>query len=123
MGRVWVLDTETKGTGANMVPLERVTKRSSEARPVVVPRKPRPPRREAPEPPAPRVFRIVDVMSRRLLADEASTREAVGVLRKVRSIVDADIYVWEPERERWRMLKAPERHAIWELAGHQPAPE
>lgn len=24
MGRTWVLDTETKGTGANMVPLEKV---------------------------------------------------------------------------------------------------
>ena len=24
MGKVWVLDTETKGTGANMVPLEKV---------------------------------------------------------------------------------------------------
>jgi len=24
MGRVWVLDTETKGTGAEMVPLDRV---------------------------------------------------------------------------------------------------
>ena len=26
MGKVWVLDTETKGTGANMVPLEKVQK-------------------------------------------------------------------------------------------------
>jgi hypothetical protein len=25
MGKVWVLDTETKGTGAQMVPLEKVT--------------------------------------------------------------------------------------------------
>jgi hypothetical protein len=24
MGKTWVLDTETKGTGANMVPLEKV---------------------------------------------------------------------------------------------------
>jgi hypothetical protein len=27
MGKVWVLDTETKGTGANMVPLEKVLRR------------------------------------------------------------------------------------------------
>jgi hypothetical protein len=26
MGKTWVLDTETKGTGANMVPLEKVHK-------------------------------------------------------------------------------------------------
>jgi hypothetical protein len=27
MGKVWVLDTETKGTGANVVPLEKVQRR------------------------------------------------------------------------------------------------
>ena len=27
MGRVWVLDTETKGTGAEMVPLDKVQKK------------------------------------------------------------------------------------------------
>jgi hypothetical protein len=27
MGKTWVLDTETKGTGANMVPLEKVLKK------------------------------------------------------------------------------------------------
>jgi hypothetical protein len=27
MGKTWVLDTETKGTGANMVPLEKVQKK------------------------------------------------------------------------------------------------
>jgi hypothetical protein len=32
MGRTWVLDTETKGTGANVVPLEKV-QRQPEARP------------------------------------------------------------------------------------------
>jgi len=28
MGKVWVLDTETKGTGASMVPLEKVQKQA-----------------------------------------------------------------------------------------------
>jgi hypothetical protein len=33
MGKTWVLDTETKGTGANMVPLEKVQKKpDSEAK-------------------------------------------------------------------------------------------
>jgi hypothetical protein len=31
MGKVWVLDTETKGTGANMVPLEKVLQRPEPA--------------------------------------------------------------------------------------------
>jgi hypothetical protein len=29
MGKTWVLDTETKGTGANMVPLEKVLEQPS----------------------------------------------------------------------------------------------
>jgi hypothetical protein len=32
VGKVWVLDTETKGTGANMVPLEN-TQKGAESRP------------------------------------------------------------------------------------------
>ena len=40
MGKTWVLDTETKGTGANMVPLEKVQKKpASEEKPVARPRK------------------------------------------------------------------------------------
>ncbi len=31
MGKVWVLDTETKGTGANVVPLEKVVKKPEPA--------------------------------------------------------------------------------------------
>jgi hypothetical protein len=30
MAKVWVLDTETKGTGANVVPLEKVERRPAE---------------------------------------------------------------------------------------------
>jgi hypothetical protein len=44
MGKVWVLDTETKGTGANVVPLEKVLKRPEEPAPPA-PRKPISPRR------------------------------------------------------------------------------
>ena len=47
MGKVWVLDTETKGTGANVVPLEKVLKQPE---PVERPA-PRPERRgDAPAP-------------------------------------------------------------------------
>jgi hypothetical protein len=116
MGKVWVLHTETKGTGATMVPLERVTKRPSAAEPLVVPRKPRRKPEEEPKPTPPRRFRLVDVMSTETLVDDASAGEAIDVLRGVRSIVDVNVYVWQQERERWRMLTFPERHAMWELA-------
>lgn len=120
MGTVWVLHTETKGTGATMVPLDRVTKRSSPVEPVSVLREPEPrreePQEEAPEPRAPRKFRVVDVMTRQPLADDANAREAIDALREVRSIVDVAVYVWHEERERWRMLTFDEQRAMWELA-------
>jgi hypothetical protein len=117
MGKVWVLQTETKGTGANMVPLERTTRRASAAEPVFVPRE-APPRPEPePEPRMPRKFKVVDVMTRETLVDAGSARDAVEVLKDARSLVDVDVYVWQPVHERWRMLTSPERHAMWELAG------
>jgi len=116
MGKVWVLHTETKGTGATMVPLERVTKRAAAPEPVTVPRKPPPRRPKPPEPRPPRRFRIVDLMTRQTLADEASAGEAIDVLKGVRSVVDVNVYVWQEDRDRWRMLTFPEERAMWELA-------
>ena len=116
MSDVWVLHTETKGTGATMVPLERVTQRSVPAEPFRVPRKPRPRPQKAPAPRSPRRFRVVDVMTRQTVAGDAGARGAVEALRGARSIVDVDVYVWQEERNRWRMLTFPERHAMWELA-------
>src|SRR5438270_6086664 len=80
MGSVWVLHTETKGTGATMVPLDSVTKRSRTPERVSVPRKPRRRQPPEPEPSAPRSFRIVDVMSREALADDVSGPEAIEAL-------------------------------------------
>jgi hypothetical protein len=116
---VWVLETETKGTGANMVPLKRTLKR---ARPVpgFNIRKPAP-RDPAPEAPRdPYRFRIADVMTRQVLADDVDARGAVAALADVRSIVDVIVYVWEPESERWRLLSFGETQALWE---HRPATE
>jgi hypothetical protein len=117
MGKTWVLSTETKGTGATMVPLESVTKRSSRGEPLVVPPKPQPRPQAAPEPRPPRRFKVVDVMTRETLIEGAGAREAIDVLEDVRSIVDVYVYVWQPEHDRWRMLTFSERRAMWELAG------
>lgn len=117
MGKTWVLHTETKGTGANMVPLERVTRRSSAPEPLVVPAKPQPPTPPEPEPRAPLRFRVVDVMTRQVLADGAGARETIEVLKDVRSIVDVNVYVWQQERDRWRRLTFGERQTLRELAG------
>jgi hypothetical protein len=116
MGRTWVLRTETKGTGAEMVPLERVTTGPSEPEPVFVRRKPvGTPRTERPSPRRPHQFKIVEVLTRQVLAERSNTRDAVEVLRNVRSPVDIDVYVWREESGRWRLLTFEEKRALWDL--------
>jgi hypothetical protein len=117
VGKTWILHTDTKGTGATMVPLESVTKRRSEPEPLSVPPKPKARKPEAPKPRAPRRFRIVDVMTRQTLADDAGAAETIEALRGVRSIVDVNVYVWQDERKRWRLLTFPEQRALFDRAG------
>jgi hypothetical protein len=116
MPKKWVLRTETKGTGAQMVPLESITQRPNATQPVFVPREQ--PRRAEPEakPREPRRFRVVDVMTRQPLIDDGSTRETVEALSRARSIVDVNVYVWHEEQERWRLLSLAEQRAMWDVA-------
>jgi hypothetical protein len=116
VGKVWVLDTETKGTGAEMVPLEKVLRRPGDeperrrARPVPKPA----PREKAAEPAPPRRFRVIDSLSRELLADDADSAATIELLRGVQQPVDVSIYVWEPHAEDWRLLTRRERSLLWD---------
>ncbi len=65
-------------------------------RPPAPERSPRP--EPEPEPAPPPRFRVVEVLSRRVLSDDASTRETIGVLEGVRSVVDVSIYRWAERR-------------------------
>jgi hypothetical protein len=118
VGKVWILDTETKGTGANMVPLDSVLRKpGSDAvegfrLPALKPPAPTP---QVPR--APRRFRVVDVLTREVLADGAGARATVEVLQGVHSIVDVTIWVWQPEEERWRLLSLEEARALWRYRG------
>ena len=119
MGKVWVLDTETKGTGANMVPLEDVLAKPA---PKKAPRRFRWKRRveapassTAPAPSKPRKFRVIDVMTNLVVAEGCDTRETVEVLKRFRSVVDVDILVWDPPFDRWRRLTMPDKRRIWEF--------
>ena len=123
VARTWILRTDTKGTGAQMVPLDSVTNRSSAAEPVSVLRKPRPRREpQTPQPRPRRRFKIVDVVTRQVLADDASARAAVETLRDVRSLVDVNVYVWQDETRRWRLLTLGEQRTLLELARRSAAP-
>jgi hypothetical protein len=118
MAKVWVLDTETKGTGAQMLPLEKVlSKPAPTTVPVLVPPKPAPRQTEAPEPRRPRRFKVVDVMTREVLAEGANARATVVLLEEIRSIVDVSIYVWEQKAEKWRPLSYGEKKLMWGFRG------
>jgi hypothetical protein len=117
MAKTWILHTETKGTGAQMVPLERRDKRRDPMEPVFVRRTLHPaPESAEPEAAAPRRFRVLDVMTRELLVDDVGAREAVAALREVRSVVDVNVYVWQPEHDQWRRLTLDEQHTLLDLA-------
>ena len=115
MSKQWVLDTETKGTGAQMVPLEKAHDGDGAHAPIVV-QEPQPKPRPAPEPRGPRLFKIVDVMTRQTLAEHVGTREAVRVLEGMRSVVDVNVYVWQREEE-WEQLSQGDRRRLWNLRG------
>ena len=117
MAKKWVLDTETKGTGAQMLPLEKVLREPAgkPARRPVPPRRPKP--APAPGPTAPRRFKVVDVMTREVLAEGAGTRATVDLLKDVRSIVDVAIYVWSDRLEGWQLLSIAESKMLWNLRG------
>ena len=119
MGKVWVLDTETKGTGANMVPLEDVlAKPAPKRRRNPFGRKSRRAPVEqstAPVPSPPKKFKVVDVMTGQVVAEDSGTRETVEVLNRFRSVVDVDILVWDRPFERWRRLNMREKRMLWRL--------
>jgi hypothetical protein len=114
MAKIWVLDTSTKGTGATMVPLE-----STLAKPAPAPERPRRPPKLAPRKPKPAApkqpprFRVVDALSGEVLAEDAPARATLDVLGRLRSVVDARVYVRRPPAESWRLLTLQEQRELW----------
>lgn len=123
MAKTWVLDTETKGTGAQMVPLEKVLRRAGPEEELNVVSLPRPQRpKPAPEVSPPRRFRVVDVMTRGVLAEGADATATVALLEEVASVVDVTVSVWEPKASTWRALTFPEQRALWDFRGRRGRP-
>ncbi len=113
-GKVWVLDTETKGTGAQMVPLEKVLKKPEPKERLVPLMRHTPKPKPEPAPRPPRRFKVTDIASREVLAEGADVRSTLELLGGLRSSVDVTVHVWEPDDERWRRLTLPERQLLWE---------
>ena len=116
MGKTWILRTETKGTGAHMAPIDDVLEKpgSSPSRRLALETR----RRKQPKSPerkAPRKIKVVDMMTRRVLAEGITTAEAIEVLRGVRSIVDVRMYLWDDAKRTWRPLTFAQEKALWDL--------
>jgi hypothetical protein len=128
MAKTWVLDTETKGTGAEMVPLEKVQqrRRSAQEGARAAERRRWRFRKREPEPPAerprqPRRFKVVDVMTREALAEDVPVRRVLELLGESRSVVDSIVYVWDREQDDWRPLTMREQKLLWDQRGLQAA--
>jgi hypothetical protein len=114
MAKVWVLDTDTKGTGAQMVPLETIETAPPPRTPfVAAAAKPAPPPRATPAPRAEKEFKVVDVMTRRVLAEGTDARATVQLLEGIRSVVDVNIHVRDRGAEGWRWLTMGEKKLLW----------
>lgn len=115
MAKTWVLDTETKGTGAHIAPLDgerqRPRERERELDLVTFERPSRAPSQPAPREPL--KLKVVDVLGARVLGEEIGVREAVRLLEGMRSALDARIYVRAPDSGRWRLLSLDEVKALW----------
>jgi hypothetical protein len=120
--KVWVLDTETKGTGAAMVPLDKVLRTPASGEPLYVhPQPTSEPAPRKPEAKRPREFKIVDVTTGAVLGEHLDTRAAVDALEDVDSVVDVRIYAWDHVNEKWVLLTLGEQRTLWGFRGRQPA--
>jgi hypothetical protein len=118
MSKTWVLDTETKGTGAHMVPYEKTLRSGRRERELALVDLGGPaPEAKASPPAAPLLFKVVDVLGARVLAEGVEAREAVEVLEGVRSVLDVRIYQRIAASGRWRLLSLGEAKAMWEFRG------
>jgi hypothetical protein len=105
------------------VPLEHAHRRPPpEKERIAMPPKPVPRLPPPPEPRQPLRFKVVDLMTEEVLAQDVSAGQAVDLLEQVRAVVDVRIYVSDPEKG-WRLLTLGEQKALWELRGQQvPTP-
>ena len=110
-GRTWILDTETKGTGAQMVPLDKVVKQPESpgqaALRAAQARQPKPPPEAGPAPAA-------ALQGRRPLQPRGPrrghrSRATLDLLAGIRSSVDVNVSVWEPSTDAWRLLTLREQ--------------
>ncbi len=119
MAKTWVLDTETKGTGAHIAPLPEgeLNQAAERELSLVTLRRPRAEPSSGEERREPLRFRLVDVMSGRELARDVDAAATIGLLEGMRSVLDARLFVRTAGTGRWRLLTLAEAKALWGFRG------
>jgi hypothetical protein len=122
MAKTWILDTETKGTGAHMKPLEPARAKRDDDRELALVTLERPPRpaREQPQPERLRL-KVVDVLGARTLGEDVDVREAVRLLEGVRSVLDVRVFVRAGADTKWRLIGRDELKTLWGFRGSAPS--
>jgi len=116
MAKTWILDTETKGTGAHIAPLPRPNAVPPRERALDTVTLRRPERRAVrSEPARSPMFKVVDVMSAKVITEGVDARAAVEALGPMRSVHDARVYVWVASSRRWRLLTFAEQRSLWRM--------
>jgi hypothetical protein len=122
MAKTWILDTETKGTGAHVKPLEPARATPDDERDLALVTLERPPR-PAPEEPQtePLRLKVVDVLGARTLGEDVDVREAVRLLEGVRSALDVRVFVRAGADAKWRLIGRDELKTLWGFRGSTPS--
>jgi hypothetical protein len=122
MAKTWILDSETKGTGAHIAPLDDAAAKPRGERDLSLVRFKRAPApTQEPTSPEPLRLKVVDVMSAHVLGEDIDVREAVGLLEGMHSVLDVRIFVRVPKTGRWRLLGLDEQKALWRFRGRPQA--
>jgi len=121
MAKTWVLDTETKGTGAHIAPLAPAGRGAANAGELTLVTLQRPARAPAAQPPprAPRL-KVVDLLGARTLGEDIDVREAVRLLEGARSVLDVQVFARARPGDRWRLLALDQLKTLWSFRGRAP---
>lgn len=122
MAKTWVLDTETKGTGAHVAPLPGRGRRAE--RPLATVQLRRPPQPLVPAPESSegqRRFKVVDVRAGSVAGEDLDARGLAALLAGVASPLDVRVYVSRGDAHGWRLLDLARTRSLWELAARSAA--
>ena len=121
MAKTWVLDTETKGTGAHIAPLKRNDGAKSRELNLVRFHPPAAAGGSASSDAKRSVsaqamrFKVVDILAARVLVEDVTLRAALRALGSLRKAIDARVYVRRGDRERWHLLSLADTRRLWSL--------